>query len=226
MISSITNNEYNRFNVSFKSRNIDIRFADRIAREVNVRFPTLSLSKTSRYKNRSKVPKFHHGESKVWEKMQEFYDALGESFELNKSKKNYTKLNEYMKLIEKYKMANCVEQSLLALIIAKCSGLKNCSIRGLYGKENGWLDHAVVYVEDKKKPYIIDPWLGFADYLPKAFERYRGEYKNFFRRWWIKETGMYFEQNCKGSLFTDKILTPKSIEKFAKIRPELFLQQR
>jgi len=225
MINNITNKEYNISAINFKSRNADIRFADRIAREVNVRFPTLSLSKTNRYNNRSKVPKFHQGESKVYGKMQEFYDALGELFAFNRSKRNYTILNEYMKIIEKYKMANCIEQSLLALIIAKCSGLKNCSIRGLYGKENGWLDHAVVYVKDKKNPYIIDPWLGFADYLPKAFEKYKGEYKNFFIRMFFKEKDMYFEPKDEISLFMDKMLTPNSIEKLSKKRPELCLQQ-
>lgn len=209
-----------------------IRFADKIAREVNVQFPSLSLSLTNRYNNRHLVPKFKDGESKSWIRASKFWDMKCEIF-CNRNK-NYTKLSKFMKAVEEYKLADCLDRSFLALIIAKCSGLKKCSIRCLYSKEDGWLDHGVVYVADKKNPYIIDPWLGFADYLPKAFERYSGEYRKYFRRmssYSGKNGDLYFRKNSRRefpcqSLISDWILTPRAIEKFKNTRPELFLKQK
>ncbi len=216
-------------NTNFTSRNATICFADRMAREVNVKFPSLSLSMTNRYNNRYKVQKFHQGESKVCNRVCKAHKNLAKI--VPSKKKNYTKLNEFLKIIEKYKMADCFERSIIALMMAKCSGIKNCSIKGLYSKEDGWLDHAVVYVADKKNPYVIDPWLGFADYVPKTFEKYNGEYRNYFRRILFggRNGDFYFEKDSRKhfpfqSLITDRILTPNAINKFAKIRPELFLK--
>ena len=40
-------------------------------------------------------------------------------------------------------------------------------------------DHAVVLVEDKK-PYILDAWLGFADYIPNAIKKFQKDFRNCF----------------------------------------------
>lgn len=219
----------NTYNTNFTSRNRTIRHADKIAREVNTQFPTLSLSMTNRYHNRIKVQKFHKGESPSFTKDTKFMEEMTEI--ISSKKKNCTKFREIMKIIDKYKLANCFERSMLALVMAKCSGIKNCSIRALWGEGNNWLDHVVVYVADKKNPYVIDPWLGFADYLPKTFERYNSEYREFFPIIYSKyHRDMNFkklpdEEFPFQSLLSDKALTPLSILKLLNERPELYVKK-
>ena len=38
----------------------------------------------------------------------------------------------------------------------------------------------VLWVKNGKKPYVIDPWLGFADYVPRAIQRYKNEFGYHF----------------------------------------------
>ena len=33
---------------------------------------------------------------------------------------------------------------------------------------------------EEKKPYVIDAWFGFADYIPNAIKRYQKEYQKYF----------------------------------------------
>ena len=76
-------------------------------------------------------------------------------------------------------LSNCGESAELAFMFAKINDIKNCAIAGLYHPMGKDYDHAVLLVKDKK-PYIIDAWLGFADYVPNAIKRYQSEFKNCF----------------------------------------------
>ncbi|MBO7673269.1 hypothetical protein J6S88_07685 [bacterium] len=215
--------------INFSAKNPRIRFADDLAREVNKQFPTFSLSRTKYWRNSKKVQNFLTDESKSWNTYKEALQTYGEI--VCSKKKNYTKFNLLMDAIEKYRMANCFERSLLALVMAKCAGLKKCSIRIMkYGILD--LDHAVLYVADGKKPYIIDPWLGFADFVPKAIERYNGELRRFLKYFPGYNKHLRFasaknalEFPCP-SLLSNKALTPLSILKFANTRPELFIKYK
>ena len=51
--------------------------------------------------------------------------------------------------------------------------MKNTHVAGIKNTAEEYLDHVVLYVENGKKSYIIDPWLGFADYLQNAIRRYK-----------------------------------------------------
>jgi len=216
--------------INFSAKKPQIRFADDLARKVSELFPACSLSRTNYWRNRAKVQKFFKGESKSFKIYQEAITTYSEIIYSNK--KNYTKFNLLMDAIEKYKLANCFERSLLALVMAKCAGLKNCSIKSLRGEYNSWLDHAILYVADKKNPYIIDPWLGFADYLPKAFERYNCEYRQFMpfvSGKYHRDMHLVDATNSEfpfPSFLSDKALTPLSILKFANKRPELFIKYK
>ena len=89
------------------------------------------------------------------------------------------KIQAIIKPVKHLKIGNCGESSLLSAIIAKTNGIKNCypaTIKSPYGDS---FDHAVLYVADEK-PYIIDAWLGFADYLPEAIQRYTKDFHDNF----------------------------------------------
>lgn len=216
--------------LNFCARNKTIRFADDLAREVNKQFPTFSLSKTNYWSNRYKFENLRLGKNKMEKRHRKSFNKLADI--IWSKKKNHTKFSEMMDVIKKSKTANCLERALLALIMATCSGIKNCSIQTLVDNKNRWLDHAVLYVADKKSPYIIDPWLGFADYLPKAFEKYNSEFRQYFcfmSKRFYKD--LQFVKLPMGdfpfkSLYSSKGFTPLSILKFANERPELFIQFR
>ena len=59
------------------------------------------------------------------------------------------------------------------------NGIDNCKMAFVVSPEDYDYDHAVVLVEDKK-PYIIDAWLGFADYVPNAIKKFQKDFRNCF----------------------------------------------
>ena len=89
------------------------------------------------------------------------------------------KIKALIKPVERYRLGNCGESAQLAAITAKINGIKDCHITHLYSANGEDIDHAVLYVNDKK-PYIIDAWLGFADYVPNILNRYKNEYNDNF----------------------------------------------
>ena len=110
----------------------------------------------------------------------------------------------------KSKVGNCHESAILAEIAAKTNGIRNCfvaQIKPHTGRMADTHDHAVLYVDSFKRPYIIDAWLGFADYVPNAMERYRKEYSNFFDFEKFGTEKMFFDMlQAKTSVNGDAIL--------------------
>ena len=93
------------------------------------------------------------------------------------------KSKKFTNIIKQEKLGNCHESAILAEIATKVNGIKNCytaQLKPLTDNPSDTLDHAVLYVDSLKRPYIIDPWLGFADFVPNAFERYRKEFSAHF----------------------------------------------
>lgn len=160
--------------VNFSSRNATIRHADDIVRKVNKEFPRISLSIVQGMKN---VDKFSRLEMLLDKKMakvrsNKLYDfMLALDFE--------EKLKSIVDPVKGSRMGNCSESGNLAVLALKVNGIKNCRQMRLTTKEGRDFDHSIVIVDDKK-PYIVDAWLGFVDYLPKAIERYKKEYRNHF----------------------------------------------
>ena len=164
---------------NFNSRNITIREADNLAREVKKMFPSVSYSKLLKFDNykllkkSSDVQPLRNIKNKI---------LILREYLTDMSKCNQTKDIDYLivlpDLVKKHKVANCGELSNITFLIAKCRDIKNCSLRLLADKFGIDMDHSVVYVNDKK-PYIIDPWLGFADYVPEAIKRYNCEFRKF-----------------------------------------------
>ena len=159
-------------NTQFSSRNKTIRLADDISRRVNIAFPRISPSKIATKNNSNKfttlIERLNTGIS----------DEVREE-----TKEMYLEANTFMaeilailKPVKKYKLGNCGESAHIGTIAAKVNGIKDCCPAYLYKNDGEDLDHMAVYVYDKKKPYIIDPWLGFADYLDNTITRYKNEF--------------------------------------------------
>lgn len=178
-ISTINNNTYLKNNTNFTAKNPEIRFADDIARRVNQCFPRISPSNIA---DMSKINKF----PELLERLSDKITSLRYRINLNS---DYAigfedQLNAITNLIKKHKLGNCGESTLLAEIAARTNGIKDCQAVSLIQDKHYFfgfnLDHAALLVKNNNKPYIIDAWLGFADYLPNALKKYKNEYANHF----------------------------------------------
>lgn len=165
-------NEIN--NINFKSRNTKIRYADNLVRHLNNEFPRISLSKLQGlkyYKQYKKVGK------NIDKKLHEM--RIDKYFNFLISDKFEDKIETIIEPIKNLKLGNCSESANLAMLALRANGIKNCRQVSLTSNTGEDYDHSVVIVKDKK-PYIVDAWLGFADYLPNAFKRYQKEYRMYF----------------------------------------------
>ena len=160
-------------NINFTARNPQIRFADDIARKVNKEFPRFSSTRMESLSiSNLFVNELEEQYCKI-NKMRKFKNAYKTKSTLVEKAKSLFSIIKFTQL------GNCAESAELAFMFAKINGIKDCAIAGLYNPKGKDYDHAVLLVKDKK-PYVIDPWLGFADYVPNAIKRYQGEFKNCF----------------------------------------------
>lgn len=211
----------NSKNISFSSRNKVIRFADDIARIPNCWAPHISSTK---YEGLNHSNTFKDAiisiESDIVDlrKKQELKSKFIKWFFVKKIK-------NIVEPIKNLKIGNCGESTELAAIVARVNGIKNISISSLRTPFGECFDHSVLLVNDKK-PYIIDSWLGFADYVPNAIKRYQKEFRNYFD---FKKLGTekmvvvpYKRGNFYGDFkFLNRDFTPREIEKIIKIYPEI-----
>lgn len=160
---------------NFNARNKTIRFADDIARKVNQNYPRISSSNIEDFKVLDNgflslferlVAKTLRLRSRNW---QDFWGKQTWDNAIKIVPEN----------VKKFKMGNCAESAVLSEIAARTNGIQDCFQVSIFSRDYKDFDHRVLYVNDKK-PYIIDAWLGFADYLPKAIERYTKEYRHHF----------------------------------------------
>jgi hypothetical protein len=144
---------------------------------------------------------------------------------MDKDTQAYSQVKSILKLIKERKIGNCSEASFLALISARVNGVKNC-VTAFITSPNGFnYDHSIILVEDEK-PYIIDAWLGFADYVPNAIKRYQKDFKNCFDFKEAKTNEMIIKPD-EYSVFADlnDSLQKKDIRKMKKIAPNLVLKK-
>lgn len=84
------------------------------------------------------------------------------------------------------KVAACYELSVLAEMVLKMNGVKNCGKASLLSNTGERMNHCVTYVQltekfNPKKTIIIDPYLQDADFLPNMLKKYKNEYKKYFK---------------------------------------------
>lgn len=219
-INSINNN----YNINFKSRNAEIRLADDIARKVNQEFPRISSTTMLGFKNINQYRKLHGRFKSKIEKMRyakqtAFYTARTFSQKLLAITSN----------IKAHKLGNCGESAQLAEIAARANGIEDCSCVLVTGNLNDLhrynFDHTVVLVKNSGKPYIIDSWLGFADYIPEAIKRYQKNFRMHFDFEKCINEKMYFDESLTYDLTGDIFSKKYSVEKLKKLYPELILKR-
>ena len=203
---------------NFQSRNQTIRFADDIARRVNIFYPRVSSTIFEDFNN---VDKFRNLMSRLFDEiniMREYKLDLVYS-----AKSTISKIGALIYPISLYHCGNCRESAQLGVIAAKVNGIKNCFLASIHTSDGTSLDHGVAYVDDKK-PYIIDTWLGFADYVPNAINRYKSEYLHHFdadpntKMKFVKKDGSY-------DYFLNKELEQADLEKLRKYLPGLVIKK-
>jgi len=206
-------------NTTFSSRNKVIRAADDIARRVNICYPRISSSLTDDFVN---IHCFRQFKKNLNDKTENVLRTeISDSFE--EADNFIGKIVAFVKPIKKYRLGNCGESAQLSSIVAQVNGIKNCFIASLKTSKGKDLDHSVLFVNDKK-PYIIDAWLGFADYIDNAFLRYK------------KEFGIHFNAKPNDKLVFKKLetdytevlnkdFTRAQINKIRRLFPEQFIKR-
>ena len=170
---------YSANKINFTSRNKEIRKADDIARVVNIVYPRVSSSNIGNFNNIDKYPDVHERYiNKICELRKDVDNRTSKAYAYDCDLVDKIKIMP--DLIKERKVGNCSEATCLAALAAKINGIDNLNVAILGSSETGVLDHAVLLVENKEKPYIIDSWLGFADYVPNTVNRYISEYGNRF----------------------------------------------
>lgn len=210
---------------TFTARNKTIRFADDIARKVNKEIPLVSNTLMAGMKNSS--------QSKFNDTLINISALVGAvryaQISYYSSALNFNqKIQAVINPIVRYGTGNCAESSQLATITAKANGIKNAQMRHLIDNKGHFLDHVVTYVPDKK-PYIIDAWLGFADYVPNAIARYKNEFQNYIHFDNSPNTKiMCVEFNSKNKInnFINQDFTTEDTKTVTELYPELIMPSK
>jgi len=207
-------------NIQFQSRNKTICFADDIVRHVNKCYPRISSTSVEEFVN---IYAFRNLNDRLYAKIKN--DLRAEISSNYDSADNFIgKIMAFIKPIKKYKLGNCGESAQLAAIVAKINGIKNCHIAQLCDKNGKDLDHSVLFVNDKK-PYIIDCWLGFADYVPNTLNKYKNLFNKIFRV--NDDDQLFFYTNIEDeyTYFLKDDFTRTQINKLKRIYPELYIKK-
>ena len=171
--------------------------AEKICRIINSEFPSISSTKISEFDNTKINPYFQQYTTKVQKRIDtEVRKPLWMAYRGEGSE-----LPFYQTLVEKIKdikAANCGDLSKLCRLICNMNGIPSYKAEMLIKKKDGQfggsIDHAIqilpLHITKESiafKPFaklkdvlIIDPWLGFADFAPKAEEKFLKEFSRFF----------------------------------------------
>ena len=172
----IVNNIENINQKSFTSKRRIIREADNMARRINCQYPRVSCSNIAKFKN---IKDHEDLYNRLAEQISDMRKLI--SSDMKKSKFYLSEIKVLPKYVSERKLGNCDESAKLALIAAKVNNINDGKLGLLYSLDSEkYLDHVVLCVQNDGNPYIIDPWLGFADFLPNAMQRYKTEYNYHF----------------------------------------------
>ena len=205
----------NKTNYSFQARNKTIRFADDIARHVNICYPRESSSLVDDFVN---IRCFRKLKERLNERTETMREDVSDAFD--ETDNFIGKILSFIKPIRKHKIGNCGESTQLSAIIAKVNGITNCHIASLKTANGKNLDHSVLFVNDEK-PYIIDTWLGFADYIQNAILRYKSEYRHHFDFKEDEDKLVFEKLNNDYTEFLNQDFKKTHINKIKRIYPQL-----
>ena len=213
-------------NQSFKSNGSAMREADAIVRIVNSSFPRISISRVADFEN----IKHKSGLKERLSSLTNDYMRKLKSELYDNAFTFMSKIRAFIEPVLIYKLGNCGESAQLSAITAKVNNIKNATLAHVIDSNEKDLDHAVLFVYDEK-PYIIDAWLGFADYVPNALTKYKTIYKKHFDFEKINEFeentditfASYFDEEYTDFLKED--FSPSRIEEILAEYPQLKLKK-
>ena len=182
----------NNYSPNFKSRNIEIRQADRICRLVNSEFASISSSKLAqKIKHNPELGKYIKYDRRLSENL---HTRIRKKVLLIKDDiiEKYKKLAE---LVKKERLANCDELMRLASLVCAANGIKtqpiivqkysyktldtiSCQHIALALIPKGKL-RLEGKMSNFKDTIIIDPWLGIADYASNVSLKYKNVFPQF-----------------------------------------------
>ena len=212
--------QINKTNFNFTSRNSTIRLADDIARKVNNAFPRVSKSKIENFKNYNSRGFLNFKLREKTSRMRRLKDSR-----FNNATHSIQKLLAFLMPVKDAKIGNCAESAQIASIAAKMNGIDNVFIARLRSATGDSFDHQVLLVQDET-PYVIDSWLGFADYIPNVLEKYKGVYRQNFDFSKNNEKGMQFVLDEKDIYdnFLRKNISQDDLNTLKRLYPELLVK--
>lgn len=181
-------------NITFTSKNIEIRQADKIMRNLMNEYPVCSTSRVKYYNIVQKDQSLISKTRSMYNKLQTIREKL---FEFNESTEIF---NQTLKSVKDSKNANCKELSIMARVAFLANGYKDNRLESLrlhYKTENSFLppifaserlDHQVLIINAgknakldnpatfSKHAFIVDPWAGICDYVANVFNHYKGTF--------------------------------------------------
>lgn len=218
---------------NFTSKNKEIRDADKIMRNLIKHYPAVSTSKATYY------DVIRYKKPMLFNKIKTYGEYLVQARKQYKPYTDETSIDKVFYYTKKFNVANCREYAHMALGAFAANGYKDLEIGRLHkkvniknnnGKEEKYLDtvdHVVLLVNGHsrdKKPFIVDPWRGFVDYLENGLTRFDGIFMKGFRR-------MNTENETIRQKFTisevkrDFKITDNTCRHFAKEYPELVIKK-
>lgn len=222
-------------NQSFTARNSEIRFADKIMRNMMNKYPTISTSRADFYKISKKKPHVFKRAIYYSDGVISYYRSLRTALLPRFF------LDQVIEDTANSKVANCGELALLSKAAFLANGFNNVKIAYLQivedfgkilGKTTNDIDHCFLLVNRGKNArlnnvksidkhaIIVDPWLGFVDYLHAGLSRYEGLFMEG------RKNGQYKKQR----FILKELQIPKSsadnCKKFKIKHPELIVANK
>lgn len=180
--------------ITKKERTQMKRQAEKVLRVLGGEFPVVSSSKVVEMPSLNKHWKFKILLFSISEKLKSLRSEVFKPLVKSKDLEYY---EGCVNLVKEYKVANCGEMATLCKLLSNLNGIEvqpiGMFLQAKRCKKKIDIDHAIYAISlDGKQingkrnlskqtnTLVIDPWLGFAEFGPKAEERFRYDYQQFF----------------------------------------------
>lgn len=212
-----SHNTKNNIQPNFTAKAPEIRLADHIMRQTYNSFPRISPTRISNLNNAYKFP---DAKNRIYDKL--IYARIMRSMLFDEATSFEEKINAIITPLKSEKIGNCAENAQLTHIAFWVNGIKDCLCVNLSTRSGKTLDHSVLYVNNNGKPFIVDPWAGFVDYLQNAYKKYLNEFRKTLQ---IPDSVKKLTVKPNNS-YSNEVLSDKCDDKKLKeIVPELVLKK-
>lgn len=182
-------------NTNLISRTNVLKETEKVCRIINSEFPAISSTKISEFHCAENNPTFQTFANNVCRRIRELIrNPIWKGYKEGEEKDFYLNL---VNGIKQHKIANCADFSKLCNLICNINGIESKKAEMFLVKPDGrigeMIDHAIHVISTSGKDIkmdklnklnnvvVIDPWLGFADYAPRAESRFKSDFHNFFK---------------------------------------------